>query len=76
MADYRIGVHDPADGATRWYDLESAETTYLVWRLLRDYGRDGIGFTVQLRGTDGAWKTINPPLVTRPHDWPPTGPDA
>jgi hypothetical protein len=70
MADHRIGVHDrDAGGVTVWHDMESAETTYLAWRLLRDYGRDGITVTVQLRGTDGAWKTVNPPLVTRPHDW-------
>jgi hypothetical protein len=71
MANYRIGVHDDhADGVTRWYDQESAETTYAVWRLLRDYGRPGVGVIVQLRGTDGAWKTVSPSLVTRPHDWP------
>jgi hypothetical protein len=75
MADHRIGVHDPADDTTRWHELPSAEATYFAWRLLRDYGRDGIEVTVQLRGTDGAWKTIDP-LLTRPHDWPSTGPDA
>jgi hypothetical protein len=74
-ADYRVGVAD-GGAAIVWYEPESAETTYLVWRLLRDHGRPGVEVTVQLRGTDGAWKTLNPPLVTRPHDWPPTGPDA
>jgi hypothetical protein len=70
-SNYRIGVQDDhASGVTLWYDQESAETTYTVWRLLQDYGRDGIDVTVQIRGTDGAWRTVNPPLVTRPHDWP------
>jgi hypothetical protein len=69
--DYRIGVADDATGGvTLWYDLESAEAAYTVWRLLRDYGRDGIGVAVQACGTDGAWRTVNPSLVTRPHDWP------
>jgi hypothetical protein len=69
--DYRIGVADDATGGvTLWYDQESAEATYTVWRLLRDYGRDGIGVTVQVRGTDGDWKTVNPLVVGRPLDWP------
>ena len=71
MADYRIGVHDPTHGpATLWYELEAAETAQLAWRLLRDHGRPDITVTVQVLGTDGTWKTINPPLVTRPADWP------
>jgi hypothetical protein len=69
--DYRIGVYDDrAGGATLWYDQETAEATYLAWRLLRDYGREGIGVTVQHRGPGGQWLTVDPLLVTRPHDWP------
>jgi hypothetical protein len=67
-ASYRLGVHDD-DGVTRWHELEDADAAYQAWRLLRDYGRDGIGVTVQ-RHLGGDWRTIDPPLVTRPHDWP------
>jgi hypothetical protein len=71
-SDYRLGVHDDhAGGETFWYDMESADTTYTVWWMLRDYARAGIGVTVQVRGTDGEWKTVTPALLTRPHDWPP-----
>jgi hypothetical protein len=70
-SNYRIGVHDDhADGATLWYDQGSADATYTAWRLLRDYGRDGIGVTVQHRGTAGQWFTVDPLLITRPFDWP------
>ena len=70
-ASYRLGVHDDATGGvTLWHDLEDADTAYLAWRLLRDYGRDGIGVTVQRRGADGDWRTLDPPLITRPFDWP------
>jgi hypothetical protein len=67
---WRIGVHDDdGDGVTRWHDLEGVEDAYLAWRLLRDYGRDGVSVTVQ-RHDGGEWQTIDPPLITRPHDWP------
>jgi hypothetical protein len=72
-ARWRLGVHDDqGDGMTRWHELEDggAEDAYQVWRLLRDYGRDGIGVTVQRRVGDGDWQIIDPPLVTRPFDWP------
>jgi hypothetical protein len=72
MNGYRLGVHDDdaGDGVTLWYDFDDPEDAYTAWRLLRDYGRDGVGVTVQLRGTAGQWVTVDPPLVTRPHDWP------
>jgi hypothetical protein len=72
MSDHRIGVHDErGDGVTRWYQLESAEACHTAWQLLRDYGREGIEVTVQLRGTLGQWLTVDPLFLTRPHDWPP-----
>jgi hypothetical protein len=72
VTNYRIGVHDDqAGGVTLWYDLESADATYTAWRLLRDYGRDGVGVTVQHRGTAGQWLTVDPLVTGRPLDWPP-----
>jgi hypothetical protein len=75
VSGYRLGVSDEqAGGATVWYDQDSYDAAYYGWRLLRDYGRDGVTATIQQRrDLDGVWVDAlgnPPPLVTRPHDWP------
>ena len=68
---WRIGVHDDeGDGLTRWEEFGDIADAYRVWQLLILYARPGVGFTIQRHDGEG-WQTIEPPLITRPHDWNP-----
>ena len=61
MAKYRIGVRDEETwSGVLWYDQESYEAAYNAWRLLRDYGRDGIRAGIQELDRDsGEWVTVH-----------------
>ena len=59
MAKYRLGVRDEeASSVILWHDQESYEAAYHAWRLLRDYGRDGVRAAIQERTEDG-WFTVH-----------------
>jgi hypothetical protein len=59
MAPYRLGVRDKqAADVIFWYDQESYDDACTGWRLIRDYGRDGVTAAIQRREVDGHWSTI------------------
>jgi hypothetical protein len=60
MAKYRLGVRDEEIwSGIFWYDYEDYEAARHAWRLLRDYGRDGIRAGIQELDRDsGEWVTV------------------
>jgi hypothetical protein len=59
-SNYRLGVTDGPGVATLYFERESYRHAFEGWRILADYGRDGVGATIEVRRDDGEWVEVDP----------------